>query len=267
MELKYLSYEMTEKGIVIVTLQNPPLNLLSVPMAIEIRELFVELSGNPDVRCVILTGSGPKAFCAGNELGAGLPAGMPVEMRSPYYTSTFGSFETCPAPVIAAINGYALGGGCERAMSCDIRIGSDKAKFGMPEVGLGITPGFGGTQRLQRIVGMSTAMELVLTSRTIDAQEALRIGLINHLYPAEEMLDRAIELASIIASKAQVAVRQAKQAIRIGKQIDMSSAIAFEAEAFGLCFSTEDQKDAMQAFLNKEKLLQLIETIKEKKGV
>ena len=139
-------------------------------------------------------------------------------------------------------------------MSCDIRIGSDKAKFGMPEVGLGITPGFGGTQRLQRIVGMSTAMELVLTSRTIDAEEALRIGLINHLYPAEEMLDRAIELANLIASKAQVAVRQAKQAIRIGKQIDMSSAIAFEAEAFGLCFSTEDQKDAMQAFLNKEKL-------------
>ena len=140
-------------------------------------------------------------------------------------------------------------------MSCDIRVASEKATFGMPEVGLGITPGFGGTQRLQRIVGMSTAMELVLTSRTIDAQEALQIGLVKHVYPADVMLDKALELADLIASRPQVAVRQAKQAIRIGKQIDINSAIAFESEAFGLCFSTEDQKDAMHAFLNKEKII------------
>ena len=116
--------------------------------------------------------------------------------------------------MIAAVNGFALGGGCELAMSCDIRVASEKATFGMPEVGLGITPGFGGTQRLQRIVGMSTAMELVLTSRTIDAQEALQIGLVKHVYPADVMLDKALELADLIASRPQVAVRQAKQAIR-----------------------------------------------------
>jgi len=121
-------------------------------------------------------------------------------------------------------------------------------------VGLGITPGFGGTQRLTRMVGMSTAMGLVLTNETINAQRALEIGLVNYVYPAEEMFDKAMELANLIASKPQVAVRQAKQAIRIGMQMDISSAAAFEAEAFGLCFSTEDQKDAMQAFLRKEKI-------------
>ena len=154
-------------------------------------------------------------------------------------------------PVIAAINGYALGGGCELAMCCDIRIASEKAKFGMPEVGLGITPGFGGTQRLARITGMSNAMDLILTGRIINAEEAREKGLVNHVYPHDELLEKAIELANLISSRPQVAVQQAKQSIRRGKHLDINTAVAYESEAFGLCFSTEDQNDAMQAFLEK----------------
>ena len=207
------------------------------------------------VRCLIVRGAGEKSFVAGADIAQmkGLTKAE-GESFGKQGNDVMRKLETLPIPTIAAVGGYALGGGCELAMSCDFRICSDTAVFGQPETGLGITPGFGGTQRLQRIVGMSTAMELVLTSRTIDAQEALQIGLVKHVYPADVMLDKALELADLIASRPQVAVRQAKQAIRIGKQIDINSAIAFESEAFGLCFSTEDQKDAMHAFLNKEKI-------------
>ena len=139
-------------------------------------------------------------------------------------------------------------------MPCDIRLASEKAKFGQPEVGLGITPGFGGTQRLARIVGVSNAMELILTAKVIKAEEAKEMGLVSHVYPAEELMDKAMELAQAIAANAQVAVRQSKAAIRHGLQTDMYTGAAFEAEAFGLCFSTEDQKDAMTAFVNKDKV-------------
>ena len=136
-------------------------------------------------------------------------------------------------------------------MACDIRLASEKAKFGQPEVGLGITPGFGGTQRLARIVGVSNAMELILTAKNINAQQAKEIGLVSHVYPPEELMDKAMELAQAIAANAQVAVRQSKAAIRRGQQTDMYTGAAFEAEAFAICFSTEDQKDAMTAFVNK----------------
>jgi len=248
--------ELEQRGHVgLITINRPEvLNALNLQVIHDLDQILDQVEATEDIYVLVITGAG-RSFVAGADIGemANFTA-SDAKTFSRHGNNVLLRMTRFPRPIIAAVNGYALGGGCELAMSCDIRIGSDKAKFGMPEVGLGITPGFGGTQRLQRIVGMSTAMELVLTSRTIDAEEALRIGLINHLYPAEEMLDRALELANIIASKAQVAVRQAKQAIRIGKQIDMSSAIAFEAEAFGLCFSTEDQKDAMQAFLNKEKM-------------
>ena len=166
----------------------------------------------------------------------------------------FFRLEKMPQVSIAAVNGYALGGGCELSMSCDIRMAADNAVLGQPECGLGILPGFGGTQRLARIVGVSNAMELILTAKTIKAEEAQRIGLVSHVYPAEELMDRALELANAIAANAQVAVRQSKAAIRRGLQTDMATGAAFEAEAFGLCFATEDQKDAMKAFVNKEKL-------------
>ena len=248
--------ELEQRGHVgLITINRPEvLNALNLQVLDELDAMLDKVEDNKDIFVLVITGAG-RAFVAGADIGemANFSASE-AKTFSRHGNSIMLRLTRFPRPVIAAVNGYALGGGCELAMSCDIRIGSDKAKFGMPEVGLGITPGFGGTQRLARMVGMSTATELVLTGRTIDAQEALQIGLINHLYPADQLLDKAMELAQIIASKPQVAVRQAKQAIRIGTQIDMSSAIAFESEAFGLCFSTEDQKDSMQAFLNKEKI-------------
>ena len=248
--------ELEQRGHVgLITINRPEvLNALNIQVLHELDQILDQVETNEDIFVLVLTGAG-RSFVAGADISemANFTA-SDAKTFSHRGSSVLLRMTRFPRPIIAAVNGYALGGGCELAMGCDIRIGSDKAKFGMPEVGLGITPGFGGTQRLARMVGMSTATELVLTSRIIDAQEALRIGLINHLYPAEEMLDRAMELANLIASKPQVAVRQSKQAIRIGTQIDISSAIAFESEAFGLCFSTEDQKDAMRAFLNKEKL-------------
>ena len=232
------------------------LNALNLQVLRDLNDVLDAIETREDIHVLVITGEG-RSFVAGADISemANYTA-VDAKAFSQYGNDTFYRITRFPRPVIAAINGFALGGGCELAMACDIRVASEKAKFGMPEVGLGITPGFGGTQRLARIVGMSVAMELVLTSRTIPAQEALNIGLVNHLYPAEEMMDKAMELASLIASKPQVAVRQAKQSIRLGKQIDINSGVAYEAEAFGLCFSTEDQKDAMSAFVRKEKITQ-----------
>ena len=162
--------------------------------------------------------------------------------------------ERMEKPTIAAINGFALGGGCELSMACDIRIASEKAKFGQPEVGLGITPGFGGTQRMPRICGTAHAMELILTADTINAQQALEIGLVSKVVAPDALMDTALELANKIASKAQVAIRAAKQAVRYGIQCDISTAATYEALAFATCFGTEDQKDAMKAFVEKKKL-------------
>ncbi len=243
--------------VALLTINRPKvLNALNIEVMSEINDAMDIIEADENLLVVVITGAG-RSFVAGADINemANYTAAE-AKSFSRHGNSTFINLTRFPRPTIAAINGFALGGGCELAMACDIRIASEKATFGMPEVGLGITPGFGGTQRLARIVGMSTAMELVLTSRTIDAQEALRIGLVTHVYPHEQLLDKAMELANHLASRPQVAVRQAKQAIRIGKNIDISSAIAFEAEAFGLCFSTEDQKDAMRAFLEKRKITQ-----------
>ena len=159
--------------------------------------------------------------------------------------------ESFPLPVIAAVNGFALGGGCELAMSCDIRLASEKAKFGQPEVGLGITPGFGGTQRLPRIVGISKAMELILTAKVINAAEAERIGLVSAVYPPEELMDKAMELANAICANAPIAVAESKRCIRMGMQTDIATGSAFEAEAFGVTCGTEDKDEGMGAFLEK----------------
>ena len=156
-------------------------------------------------------------------------------------------------PVIAAVNGFALGGGCELCMACDIRLASEKAKFGQPEVGLGITPGFCGTQRLPRIVGVAKAMELILTAKTIGAEEAKEIGLVSYVYPPEELLPEAIKLAEAICANAQIAVQESKRCIRMGMQADMHTAAAFEAEAFGVTCGTEDKNEGMGAFLEKRK--------------
>lgn len=251
MELKYLSCEMTEKGIVIVTLQNPPLNLLSVPMAVEIRELFVELSGNPEVRCVILTGGGPKAFCAGNELGAPLPEGMPVETRSPYYTSTFGSFELCPAPVIAAINGYALGGGLEMAMACDFRIAADTAKMGLVEAARGLIASNGGITRLPWLIGEGNARKMYFTAAKITAAEAKEYGLIQEVVPADKLMDRAMELAREIVVNAPLSIGAAKAIMREFRSPLFAGGFEREQIYQKRMYMSQDYQEGVTAFKEK----------------
>ena len=167
--------------------------------------------------------------------------------------NVFLKLENMSKPVIAAVNGFALGGGCELSMACDIRLASEKAKFGQPEVGLGIIPGFGGTQRMARIIGTGPAMELIYTADTIDAQRALEIGMVNHVVPADQLMDEAMKLAQKICTNAQKAIRASKLAIRRGIDCDISTAVSYEALAFATCFGTEDQKEGMQAFLEKRK--------------
>ena len=248
--------EFEQRGPVgIVTMNRPEaLNALNDQVLRDLDAVLDAAEANDEVLVLILTGAG-RSFVAGADIGQMKDFG-PVEAKKfgMYGNGVFLKLENFPKPVIAAVNGFALGGGCELSMACDIRLASEKAKFGQPEVGLGITPGFGGTQRLARIVGVSNAMELILTAKTIRAEEAKELGLVSHVYPAEELMDKALELANAIAANAQVAVRQSKAAIRRWLQTDMVTGTAFESEAFGLCFATEDQKDAMRAFVNKEKL-------------
>ena len=246
-----------KKGHIAVATINRPkaLNALNSQVLEDIDQLVEQVKADDEIRALVITGSGEKAFVAGADIGEmSTLTKAEGEAFGKKGNDVFRKLETLPIPTIAAVNGFALGGGCELSMACDIRVASEKAKFGQPEVGLGITPGFGGTQRLPRLVGSANAMELILTARNINAQRALEIGLVSHVYPAEEMLDRALELADAIAANAQVAVRQSKAAVRRGLQADMATGVAYESEAFGLCFATEDQKDAMAAFLKKEKL-------------
>ena len=244
-----------EGNIALITMDRPEaLNALNSQVLAELSQVLDQVEADPDLYVAIITGAG-RSFVAGADIGQ-MSALTSAEAKA------FGLFgnqvllklENLSKPTIAAVNGFALGGGCELSMACDIRLASEKAKFGQPEVGLGITPGFGGTQRLARIVGTAHAMELILTAKTISAAQALEIGLVSNVYAPDDLLPQAKALAQAIAANAQVAVRQSKAAIRRGLQADMYTATAFEAEAFGLCFSTEDQKDAMRAFVNKEKL-------------
>jgi enoyl-CoA hydratase len=205
-------------------------------------------------RCLIVTGDGEKSFVAGADISemAGLSAAE-GEAFGKRGARVFRMLETLPVPVIAAVNGFALGGGCEIAMACDIRICSDNAKFGQPEVGLGIIPGFSGTVRLARLVGMGMAKQLIYTGKVIKADEALRIGLVNEVLPQAELMNRALELAGQIATNAPLAVSAAKLCINTEFDMEAEDAIKFENRAFGLCFNTEDQKNGMKAFLEKGK--------------
>ena len=248
--------ELEQRGnIGIVTMNRPEaLNALNEQVLRDLDATLDAVEANDEILVVVLTGAG-RSFVAGADIGQMKDfTSVQAKKFGAYGNGVFLKLENFSKPVIAAVNGFALGGGCELAMACDIRLASEKAKFGQPEVGLGITPGFGGTQRLPRLVGSANAMELILTAKVIKAEEAQRMGLVSHVYPAEELMDQAIALAQAIAANAQVAVRQSKAAIRHGLQTDMYTGAAFEAEAFGLCFATEDQKDAMTAFVNKEKV-------------
>ncbi|HAL32613.1 MAG TPA: enoyl-CoA hydratase [Lachnospiraceae bacterium] len=205
------------------------------------------------VRAVVLTGAGEKSFVAGADIGEmSTLTKAEGEAFGKKGNDIFRKIETCPIPFIAAVNGFALGGGCEISMSCDIRIASDSAMFGQPEVGLGITPGFGGTQRLARIVGPGMAKQLIYTARNIKADEALRIGLVNAVYPAAELMEQAEKMASTIAGNAPIAVRACKKAINEGLELPMDEAIALEEKLFGSCFESEDQREGMANFLRKK---------------
>ncbi|MBR0205419.1 MAG: enoyl-CoA hydratase/isomerase family protein [Clostridia bacterium] len=209
------------------------------------------------VRCLIFTGAGEKAFAAGADIAA--MGAMTPEAAAAFSrrgNQVFRRIETFPLPTIAAVNGYALGGGCELAMACDIRLCSENALFGQSEVTLGITPGFGGTQRLMRLVGMGKAKELIFSARNVKAAEALQMGLVNGVYPTDELLPAAEKLAAKIAKNAPIAVRACKAAMNEGVDLPMDQAIDAEVREFSACFETEDQKRGMAGFLNKQRNIQ-----------
>lgn len=230
------------------------LNALNAETLTELKEAFTQLNENPQVSVIILTGSGEKAFVAGADIAFMKDLGA-VDARSfaELGQATMSYIENMKKPVIAAVNGFALGGGCELAMCCDIRIGSENAKFGQPEVNLGVIPGFAGTQRLPRLVGKGIAKEILYTGDMLDASEAYRIGLLNKVVAQAELLDTAKAMARKIASKSSVAIELCKAAVNDGLEMESEKACAYEANLFALCFSTEDQKEGMSAFLEKRK--------------
>ena len=236
-----------------VTINRPKaLNALNVETLSELVDAFEELKEDDDIGGVLLTGSGEKAFVAGADIAQ--MRDMDVrEARdfSDYGQNTLLLIESMPKPVIAVVNGYALGGGLEIAMACDIILASEKALFGQPEIKLGIIPGFGGTQRLMRRAGMNIAKELIFTGGMIDAGRALAIGLVNAVYPAEKLMDEAIAMMKIILANGPIAVEMAKSAINTGANQTITVGMALERDAFATCFATEDQKEGMTAFLEK----------------
>ena len=252
--MEFITYE-AEGQIGIITINRPKaLNALNSAVLDEL-DKTLDAVDQEAIRCLILTGAGEKSFVAGADIGEmSTLTKAEGEAFGKKGNDVFRKLETFPIPVIAAVNGFALGGGCEISMSCDIRICSENAVFGQPEVGLGITPGFGGTQRLARIVGTGKAKEMIYGARNIKAEEAYRIGLVNNVYPAEELMPAAKKLASTIARNAPIAVRNCKRAINEGIQVDMDQAIVIEEKLFGSCFETCDQKEGMNAFLEKRKV-------------
>ena len=251
--MSFVNYE--QKGpVAILTIdRQEALNALNSQVLSDLDEAITKVEAADDVFAVILTGAG-RSFVAGADIGEMVKFNSIDGKRFGVHGGgVFLRLENLAKPVIAAVNGFALGGGCELAMSCDIRIASEKAKFGQPETGLGITPGFGGTQRLPRIVGVSKAMELILTAKTIGAAEAKEIGLVSAVYPPEELMDKAMELANAICANAPIAVQESKRCIRMGVQTDIATGSAFEAEAFGVTCGTEDKNEGMGAFLEKRK--------------
>lgn len=248
----FVKYE--QEGFVgIVTIDRPKaLNALNEEVLKDLEAAFDAIDLDK-TRAVVVTGAG-KSFVAGADIGAmSTMTAEEGEAFGKFGNDIFRKIETFPLPVIAAINGFALGGGNELAMSCDIRICSDKAVFGQPEVGLGITPGFGGTQRLARIIGVGMAKELVYAGYNIKADKALEVGLVNAVYAPEELMPAAMKLAGKIAKQAPIAVRNCKKAMNDGLQVDMDKAIVVEEKLFGDCFNSEDQKAGMKAFLEKGK--------------
>ncbi|MCR5672494.1 MAG: enoyl-CoA hydratase/isomerase family protein [Lachnospiraceae bacterium] len=264
--MEFVTYEVQDRVGIITINREKALNALNSQVLDELGQAFDGVDVN-EIRCLILTGAGEKSFVAGADIGEmSSLTKAEGEAFGKKGNDLFRRIETFPIPVIAAVGGFALGGGCEIAMSCDIRICSDNAVFGQPEVGLGITPGFGGTQRLARLVSPGMAKQLIYTARNIKADEAYRIGLVNQVISAEvneagevtvsakdALMAAALKMASGIAKNAPIAVRNCKKAINDGLQVDMDKAIVIEEKLFGDCFETEDQKAGMANFLEKDK--------------
>ena len=244
-----------EGHVATITINRPKaLNALSTAVLTDLNAALDEVAADHDVYALIITGAGEKSFVAGADIAE--MKDKSVEEAAEYGkfgNAVFRKIETFRCPVIAAVNGFALGGGCELAMSCDIRVASENAVFGQPEVGLGITPGFGGTQRLARLVGAGIAKEMIYTARNIKADRAAQIGLVNKVVAAEELSATVMKMAQGIAKNAPIAVAYAKKAINNGLQTDIDSGIAIEVEEFSNCFATEDQTYGMTCFLEKVK--------------
>ncbi len=236
-----------------ITINRPDaMNALNPPTAVELTQTIKDLECSADAKVIVITGQGQKAFCAGGDVALMRTLG-PAEARKVALTvaQLFHTIESSPRVVIAAVNGYALGGGCELAMACDLRLAAEKAQLGQPEINLGIFPGWGGTQRLPRLIGVSRAKKLMFTGERITAEQAMAFGLVDEVVPGDELLEAAHALAVTIASKPQSAIRMIKQAVHQGMQMDLDKAIQYEAELFGMCFATKDKQEGMDAFFEK----------------
>ncbi len=254
MAAQYLTCDIENK-IALVTINRPDkLNALNATVKKEMRDLFEELKTNDDVYVVILTGAGEKSFVAGTDIGELIELD---EQSGKEFAKggrdIFTLIENLGKPVIGAINGFALGGGCELALACTLRIASDTARFGQPEVNLGIIPGYGGTQRLARLVGKGIAHEMILTGNHIDANEAYRIGLVNKVVPQAQLIEEAKSIAATIAKKGQIAIRFALKAVNMTDETNLTEGLELEASLFGKCAATEDSKEGAKAFLEKRK--------------
>ncbi|HZE68439.1 MAG TPA: enoyl-CoA hydratase-related protein [Pyrinomonadaceae bacterium] len=255
MSSSYETLLLEQRGrVAIITINRPDKrNALNIKTREEGAELLDDLRADESVGVVVFTGAGDKAFIAGADIAefAGRTASMQREVM--LGRSLFTAIDTFPKPIIAMINGYCLGGGCELALACDIRIASERASFGQPEINLGIIPGGGGTQRLTRLVGEGKAMELILTGEIIDAQTAFAIGLVNHVVPPDQLETKTMEIANRIADKGPIALRLAKEAVKLASRSNLDEGLRREVDLFALCFATEDKDEGVKAFLEKRK--------------
>src|ERR671913_238295 len=238
--------------VAVITINRPQkLNALNIQTRAEGAAALEELREDESVRVVVITGAGEKAFVAGADIGE-FEGRTAVSQRDVMTArSLFTAVDTFPKPVIAMINGFCLGGGCELALSCDIRVASDRARFGQPEINLGIIPGGGGTQRLTRLVGEGKAMEMILTGEILDARTAFDIGLVNHVVPADQLQAKTMEIAKRISEKSPIALQLAKEAVKLASRSNLDEGLRREVDLFALCFSTEDKDEGVSAFLEK----------------
>ncbi len=252
---EYKTIKVEKHGkVAVITINRPDkLNALNKTVHAEGVAALDELRKDDSVRVVVITGAGEKSFVAGADIGE-FEGQTPVTQRNLFLEKTlFNSIDTFPKPVIAMINGFCLGGGCELALACDIRIASENARFGQPEINLGIIPGGGGTQRLTRLIGEGKAMEIILTGDMIDAAKALQFGLVNHVHPLAELSEKTMEMANKIAEKAPVALQMAKEAVKFASKSNLDEGLRREVDLFAICFSTEDKQEGVSAFLEKRK--------------